>query len=205
MTDAMMLADRPAATDAAWHTVLHVGCGAANPAKIPAAFFPHGEWNELRLDIDPDVAPDIQASITDMPMVANSSVDAMWSSHNLEHLAPHEVSIALAEFYRVVRPGGFVLVTVPDLQLVALQQVAALVAQDKLEDAAYSSAMGPIARLDMLYGLRQALASGNYFMAHRTGYTATSLERACTGAGFTPVRVIRDGHFALWATAVRPS
>jgi SAM-dependent methyltransferase len=180
-------------------TVLHVGCGPANPDKVPAAFFPAGEWRELRLDIDPGVAPDIEASITEMPMVADASVDAVWSAHNLEHLEPHEVAVALAEFLRVVRPGGFVLVTVPDLQ-----QVAALVAEDRLEDAAYVSAMGPIAPLDMLYGLRSALADGNRFMAHRTGYTATTLEAAFTRAGFAPVRVIRDGHFALWATAVRP-
>ena len=199
MTDTMIVADRPVAADTAARTVLHVGCGTANPDKVPVAFFPRGEWNELRLDIDPGVAPDIQASITDMPMVPDASVDAVWSAHNLEHLAPHEVSVALAEFFRVVRPGGFVLVTVPDLQ-----QVASLVADDKLEDAAYISAMGPIAPLDMLYGLRQALANGNHFMAHRTGYTATTLDSAFTRAGFTPVRVIRDGHFALWATAVRP-
>jgi SAM-dependent methyltransferase len=180
-------------------TVLHVGCGPAHPDKVPAAFFPAGEWRELRLDIDPGVAPDIEASITAMPMVADASVDAVWSAHNLEHLEPHEVAVALAEFLRVVRPGGFVLVTVPDLQ-----QVAALVAEDRLEDAAYVSAMGPIAPLDMLYGLRSALADGNRFMAHRTGYTATTLEAAFTRAGFAPVRVVRDGHFALWATAVRP-
>ncbi len=181
-------------------TLLHVGCGAAHPDKVPEAFFPLGEWRELRLDIDPDVAPDIQASITEMPMVPDASVDAVWSAHNLEHLEPHEVSVALAEFHRVVRPGGFVLVTVPDLQ-----QVAALVAEDRLDDPAYVSAMGPIAPLDMLYGLRSALAAGNHFMAHRTGYTATTLEAAFTRAGFGPVRVVRDGHFALWATAVRPA
>lgn len=204
MNDAM-LAERPAAETAAQpaaalRTVLHVGCGAPSPDKIPAAFFAPGEWQELRLDIDPDVAPDIQASITDMHMVADASVDAVWSAHNLEHLLPHEVPVALAEFHRVVRPGGFVAVTLPDLQ-----QIAELVAQDKLEDAAYVSMMGPITPLDMLYGLRSALAAGNLFMAHRMGYTATTLEAYFTRAGFTPVRVIRDGHFALWATAVKPA
>ncbi len=200
MNDAM-LAERPPATEdhVALRTVLHVGCGAPSPDKIPAAFFAPGEWQELRLDIDPGVAPDIQASITDMHMVADASVDAVWSAHNLEHLLPHEVPVALAEFFRVVRPGGFVLVTLPDLQ-----QVAELVAQGKLEDAAYVSMMGPITPLDMLYGLRSALAEGNLFMAHRMGYTAGTLEGYFTRAGFAPVRVIRDGHFALWATAVKP-
>ena len=179
-------------------TVLHVGCGAADPNKIPAAFFPAGVWTELRLDIDPGVAPDIQASITDMAVLADESVDAVWSAHNLEHLASHEVAVALGEFSRVLRRQGFVLVTMPDLQ-----QVAALVAEDRLEDPAYLSAMGPIAPLDMLYGYRPALAAGNAFMGHRTGFTATTLQRKLAEAGFQNVRVQRDGHFALWGSGVK--
>ena len=178
--------------------VLHVGCGAPDPAKLPAAFFPAGVWSELRLDIDPDVSPDIIASITEMPMVATGSVDAVWSAHNLEHLASHEVPVALAEFHRVLAPGGFVLVTMPDLQ-----QVAQLVAAGQLEDAAYISAMGPIAPLDMLYGYRPALAQGNAFMGHRTGFVATTLAAHLERAGFTSVRVQRDGHFALWGSGVK--
>lgn len=178
--------------------VLHVGCGPADPAKLPAAFFPAGEWLEMRLDIDPGVLPDIVASITDMAVVPSASVQAIWSAHNLEHLTAHEVPLALAEFYRVLAPGGFALVTMPDLQ-----QVAALVAEGKLEDAAYISAMGPIAALDMLYGHRASIASGNYFMGHRTGFVATTLARHLEVAGFQNVRVQRDGHFALWASGVK--
>ena len=182
----------------ATRNVLHVGCGAADPSKLPAAFFPPGAWNELRLDIDPGVAPDIIASITEMPMVETGSVDAVWSAHNLEHLASHEVPIALAEFYRVLTPGGFVLLTMPDLQ-----QVAELVAAGRLEDAAYMSAMGPIAPLDMLYGFRPALAHGNAFMGHRTGFVAGTLAAHLERAGFASVRVQRDGHFALWASGIK--
>jgi SAM-dependent methyltransferase len=178
--------------------VLHVGCGGADPAKLPAAFFPAGAWAEIRLDIDPGVSPDIVASITDMSVVATGSVDAVWSAHNLEHLAAHEVPLALAEFHRVLAPGGFALVTMPDLQ-----QVAELVAQGRLEDAAYLSAMGPIAPLDMLYGYRPAIAMGNHFMGHRTGFVATTLAEHLERAGFQSVRVQRDGHFALWGSGVR--
>lgn len=179
-------------------TVLHVGCGMADPAKLPAAFFPSGEWQELRLDIDPGVAPDIVASITDMSAVPTGSVQAVWSAHNLEHLFPHEVPLALAEFHRVLAPGGFALVTMPDLQ-----QVAALVAEGKLEDAAYMSAMGPISAIDMLYGHRASIASGNHFMGHRGGFVATSLAAYLERAGFQAVRVQRDGHFALWGSGVK--
>jgi SAM-dependent methyltransferase len=179
--------------------VLHVGCGAANPDKLPDSFFPRGAWTEVRLDIDPDVAPDIIASITDMAAVPAGSVDAVWSAHNLEHLWSHEVPLALAEFHRVLRPGGFALVTMPDLQ-----QVAALVAEGNLEGPAYVSALGPIAALDMLYGFRPALAEGNAFMGHRTGFTAASLTAHLQRAGFAEVRVQRDGGFALWASGVKP-
>ena len=44
-----------------------------------------------------------------------ASVDAVFSSHNIEHLYPHEVPLALKEFMRVLKPDGFVLMTCPDL------------------------------------------------------------------------------------------
>jgi SAM-dependent methyltransferase len=180
-------------------TVLHVGCGAPDPHKLPAAFFPAGAWREVRLDIDPGVAPDILASITDMGVVADGSADAVYSAHNLEHLHAHEVPLALREFHRVLRPeGGFLLVTVPDLQ-----RAAALIAEDRLEESAYASPAGPISPLDMVYGFGRAIEAGNGFMAHRTGFTARTLEGALRAAGFPIVRVIRDEHFALWATAWR--
>lgn len=177
-------------------TVLHVGCGVADPRKLPPAFFEPGAWREVRLDIDPGVAPDIIATITDMRAVADASVDAVWSAHNVEHLFAHEVPLALAEFRRVLRPEGFALITVPDLQ-----RAAELVAQDQLAEPAYVSPAGPIAPLDMLYGHGAAIAAGNQFMAHRTGFTARTLEAALRRAGFGAVRVIRDNAFALWATA----
>ena len=179
--------------------VLHVGCGAANPAKLPDAFFPLSHWREVRLDIDPSVAPDIVASITDMSVVQTASVDAVWSAHNLEHLAAHEVPLALAEFRRVLRPQGFLLVTMPDLQ-----QVAQLVAAGNLEGVAYMSAMGPISAIDMLYGFRPSIAQGNAFMGHRTGFTAATLAGHLQAAGFDQVRVQSDGSFALWGSAVNP-
>ncbi len=183
-------------TPSARRRVLHVGCGAADPRKLPAEWFPADTWAEVRLDIDASVAPDIIASITDMTPVPTGSMDAVWSSHNVEHLYPHEVPLALAEFRRVLAPGGFLLITLPDLQ-----QVAELVAQDRLTEAAYVSPAGPITPLDMLYGHRASLAQGNAFMGHRGGFTARSLQAALTEAGFPQARVMRDGKFALWAAA----
>ena len=123
-------------------------------------------WREIRLDIDPEVHPDFVASITDMHVISDGAVDAVYSSHNIEHLHPHDVPLALQEMHRVLKPDGFTLIKLPDLQ-----EVARHVAEGKLEDPLYISPMGPIAPLDILFGHRPSLVGGNAFMAHRTGFT----------------------------------
>ena len=189
----------------AWRTeqqnasrVLHIGCGAYAREKLPP-LFRHPGWRELRLDIDPAVKPDFVASITDMPVIADASVAAVYSSHNLEHLYPHEVPLALREIHRVLKPDGFTLIKLPDLQ-----EVARSIAEGRLDDPLYISPMGPIAPIDILYGHRPSMAGGNIFMAHRTGFTGSTLAAALIAAGFAAVMVQRDvPAFALTAVAFR--
>ena len=177
--------------------LLHVGCGRKNSTNLPPPF-DQPSWQEIRLDIDPSVEPDIVASITDMRAVENGAMHALWSAHNLEHLYAHEVPAALSEFARVVVPNGFVVITVPDLQMIA-ESIAA----GNLTEQAYLSPAGPVAPIDMLYGFRPSLADGRLTMAHRTGFTAGSLERALYRAGFETVAARPDRFWALWAVASR--
>jgi predicted SAM-dependent methyltransferase len=179
--------------------VLNVGCGYPLRQKLHRHFY-GPEWREVRLDLDPAVQPDIVCSITDMGPVSANTIDAVWSSHNLEHLQRHEVPLALGEFIRVLKPRGLLLLTLPDLQ-----QVAQLVVDDKLEDLAYQSPSGPVTPLDMIFGHTASLARGNRYMAHRTGFTARTLHQALVEAGFVEVRLRVGGSFDLWATAVKPS
>lgn len=65
------------------------------------------------------------------------------------------------------------------------------------------SAMGPIAALDMLYGHRASIASGNVFMGHRTGFLAATRARHLKAAGFQTVRVPCEGHFVFGASGVK--
>ena len=172
--------------------VLHVGCGPLAAEKLHESFRGN-DWIEVRLDINPGANPDIVASITDMSVIPLGSFDALYSSHNLEHLAPHELPAALKEFYRVLKPAGFALITLPDLQ-----QAAEYIAVGRAEETVLMTNKGPITPLDMLYGFRPFLAA-NPFMAHRFGYTAATLEKALRDAGFLHVCVDRDGEFNLWA------
>lgn len=178
---------------------LHVGCGAKTKQRTTAAFA-GPEWSEIRLDIDPAVRPDIQGTMTDLGSVASASVDAIFSSHNIEHLYPHEVPKALAEFHRVLNSRGFLVVTCPDLR-----SVAQMVAEDRLTDVAYQSAVGPITPLDMMYGHRPQLANGNLFMAHRCGFTQKVLVGTLRAAGFRGVvsQSRAAPYFDLWALATK--
>lgn len=178
--------------------VLHVGCGARDEQGLHERFL-GPEWTELRLDVDPAVEPDIVATITDMSPVPDASVDAVYSHHNIEHVYAHEVALAMQEFFRVLRPGGEVLIGTPDLQ-----NVARTIASGRLEDTLYRSGAGPISALDVVYGLRSDVAGGRDYMAHRTGFTRGTLARKLGTAGFVDVEVTRAVPFALWARARKP-
>lgn len=113
---------------------------------------------------------------------------------NIEHLYAHEVPVALREFSRVLKPDGFAVLTCPDMQ-----SAAALVAEGKLEDAAYVSPAGPITPLDMMYGHRASMAKGNLYMAHRTEFTLKTLAKALISNGFAQAIGSRVApEFALW-------
>ena len=176
-------------------TFLHVGCGPKRKEQTTPGFN-SPDWKEIRLDIDPAVKPDIIGTMTDMSDVAPGSMDAVYSSHNIEHLYAHEVPQALSEFRRVLTADGFAVITCPDLQ-----SVAALVADDKLTEPAYVSPAGPISPHDTLYGFGRAMAAGNLYMAHRCGFTRRSLLQTLRENGFNAAIMQRPQHFDLWAIA----
>jgi predicted SAM-dependent methyltransferase len=181
------------------NTFLHVGCGNKRKDRTTNGFNTD-HWQELRFDIDESVTPDLVGTMTDMSSVASESVDAIFSSHNIEHLYPHEVPVALAEFLRVLKPNGFAVITCPDLQA-----VCALVAEDRLTEPAYTSPAGPITPLDILYGLRSSMQKGNLYMAHRCGFTQKVLTGTLQSSGFKRVASMKRAapYFDLWALATK--
>ena len=164
--------------------LLHVGCGGD-----PIPEWAEGKYAEIRLDICPDHSPDILASMTDMGEIGQ--FDAIHCSHALEHLMPHEADIALTEFMRVLAPGGFAVVFVPDLEDVKAT-----------EEVLFEAPGGPITGLDLLYGLRKVLPTMP-FMAHRTGFTTDTARKAFEKAGFSKIETRRLANYNLMIVAVK--
>jgi SAM-dependent methyltransferase len=175
-------------------TLLHVGAGFSPKSNLPSVF---DGWREVRVDIDPITRPDVIASMTQMPTVDADSVDAIWSSHSLEHITASDAKIALSEWLRVLQPDGFAYVTLPDLT-----QAARLVANGKATETLYVSPLGPVTAIDMIYGHGGAIEKGQTYMGHRTGFTADTLGEVLIGAGFNRADVWVEG-LSIWALAYR--
>ncbi|MBU3632004.1 methyltransferase domain-containing protein [Polynucleobacter sp. AP-Feld-500C-C5] len=176
---------------------LHVGCGPQTKSGLKG--FSSDDWQEIRFDIDQNANPDILGTLVDMTAVSSDSYDAIFSSHNIEHVFPHEVPLALAEFYRVLKPDGFVVITCPDLQA-----VCEAVVEDKLLEPLYESPAGPISPIDILYGHRGYIERGNHYMAHKCGFTYSALGGAFLSSGFKEIfGGRRPDAFDLWLVAFK--
>ncbi len=160
--------------------LLNVG-GGSKSIQLPPEYT---GFEHVLLDIDPQGAPDIVLDGRQLGELAAAQFDAIYCSHNLEHYFRHDVPKVLGGFFHVLKPGGFAQIRVPDLT-----ELMRRVVQGKidLEETLYVSPAGPIAPIDVIYGLgRQIETSGVDFFAHKTGFSDQSLARAVERAGFAP-------------------
>ncbi|QIG99801.1 MULTISPECIES: class I SAM-dependent methyltransferase [unclassified Bradyrhizobium] len=178
--------------------MLNAGAGLTVAKRIqPLLTSP--EWEEIRLDVDADVDPDIVGSITDLSeLFPPASFDAIWCSHLMEHLYAHEIHPTFVQFREVLKPDGFALIMSPDLEAVAQHMLT-----QGLGAIAYVSAAGPIRPLDMIYGHSGAIEQGRHHMAHKTGFSTDRMGNLLLSAGFPTVSV-RSGNFEICALALMP-
>jgi len=175
--------------------LLNAGSGAPEHQSIPAYF---DSWRQIRVDVNPATRPDILASIVDLSAITDQTVQAVWSSHCIEHLFAHEVPRALGEFRRVLVDSGFACIVVPDLQA-----IANWIAADRLHEPIYESAAGPVTAHDMMWGFGPAIAAGDVAMAHRCGFTPTVFLQRLNEAGFGEIVLRRRSNLELVALALR--
>lgn len=178
-------------------TVLYVGCGPDH--VLGKRGFDAEHWQEVRLDIDPDCAPDLVGTMTDMSAVDDASVDAVYSSHTLEHLLPQDAPVALREILRVLRPDGILVLTCPNIQ-----EACRLIAEGKWQEKCYPVFGGKyhITPLDLLYGAWMTRSTAKPFMSHQCGYITSSLATVLKAGGFSSVAVSGDT-WGLYALATK--
>ena len=110
---------------------LHLGCS-GNVLGSRSADDPEKDWINIDAACDPkwflfhgatEVVAEgytrlFQGDMTVLPM-RNGFADEIFSEHSLEHLSPVQVTRALHEWWRVMRPGGKIRIIVPDLMGIA--------------------------------------------------------------------------------------
>ncbi|EKQ68400.1 hypothetical protein OsccyDRAFT_2931 [Leptolyngbyaceae cyanobacterium JSC-12] len=78
---------------------------------------PHPDWKILDIEERPEV--DFVGDAANLSQFADESVDQIYASHVLEHFfynLDNELIRVLAEWKRVLKPGGQLLISVPDLR-----------------------------------------------------------------------------------------
>lgn len=177
--------------------VLHLGAGAKGGGDKLHPLFSGADWRAVRADTNAALAPDLVIAPPQFTGVPDNSCDAVWSSHGFQRLDTFAVPAAFSEAFRVLREGGSLLITVPDLQAIARH-----VADGKMEEPLYTTAAGPIKVLDILFGVEREMRAGLEQFRHKTAYTAQGLGQHFKTAGFYNIEIKREG-FNLWGLAHR--
>ena len=178
---------------------LHFACGEMTKANTTKLFL-FFDWEEVRHDSNENLQKkaDIVTPLTDLSKIESESYDAVFSSHSLERLYPHEVGKALSELLRVLKKDGHLLITCADLLA-----ACTLVAEDKLLEPAYESPAGKVSPLDILYGFRPAIAAGHTQFARHCGFTPKAMMGTLAQVGFASLWAARNPEmftFAVLAT-----
>jgi predicted SAM-dependent methyltransferase len=74
-------------------------------------------WKALDIQEGPEV--DYVGNCGTLTQFDDDTIEALYASHVLEHIHYADVPGTLAEWYRVVRPGGKLMVAVPDMNILS--------------------------------------------------------------------------------------
>ncbi len=130
---------------------------------------PKEGWKILNIMAGPDV--DITGSCTDLSLFPDGSVDEVYASHVLEHLNAQEITIAMAEISRVMKPGGVLKGSVPDMNVLC-----------RLYMEAIERPAEQVKIMHMIYG-----GHVNEFDIHHFGFNFTVMAAMLGRAGFSRI------------------
>jgi len=95
--------------------LLHLGCGSKYwQGWCNIDGYPPENTDTHRGTVGDEMSPDIWSDIRNLP-VADGIVDGIATHHVLEHFYRHQVEELVSYFYRLLKPGGYLLTEMPDL------------------------------------------------------------------------------------------
>lgn len=133
------------------------------------------------MDIASRPEVDVIGDVRDLSRFETDSVAEIYASHVLEHLPFTIAERALAEWFRVLAPGGMLRVAVPDLQVIF-----------RLMELPQVSTRGVFDLTRFIYGGQ--LDEHDY---HRSGFTVETLAAVMEQIGFRSIR--RVPSFGMFA------
>jgi SAM-dependent methyltransferase len=173
-------------------TLLNLGAGGhAAPDDV------RGDLREIQVDI---AAPaDVIADLRNLPF-DDDYADAVYSSHVIEHFDERDLVGMVAEWRRVLKPGGTMTVSCPDAQ-----SAARFIAQNGIDAVAYVADGGQEIRgQDLFFGYAPYFEAFGARMRHRVAFDMRKLAHVLSSAGFTEGNVFQyEDRFELVAVAVK--
>ena len=128
---------------------------------------------------------DVVCDIRKLPF-EDDSVDGVYASHVLEHFYSHEIDDVLSEWKRVIKPGGKIILAVPDI--IAAMKMALTFGW--MTESCPTAGVGNITPHDIFYGYTPEIKTGKEGMAHKTGFDDARL-KAHMDKHFTQVTVAK--------------
>ena len=134
----------------------------------------------INVNIQPGPTVDVVTDCLDLSAFGDRTVAEIYASHVLEHLSYAEVPRALAEWHRVLVPGGYARISVPDLA--------------KLGPTLIHPKLTPETREWIIGTIYGGQTDAHDF--HKMGFTIETLTRYLGNAGFK--RIMRVETFDLF-------
>lgn len=128
-------------------------------------------WKNFDISPGPDV--DFVGDCVDLSQFDSDSIDTIYASHVLEHISyQKDLQVALKEWFRVLVPGGTVMISVPDLEMLCRLYIS------------------PTLQPEHRFQIMQIMFGGQIdeFDFHSVGFSYELLGYYLNAAGFADIR-----------------
>lgn len=141
---------------------LHLGCG------------PDYKDGYTNVDIRKEVRADLHADVRKLPL-EDASADEILARNILEHFPIAETVTILGEWRRILKPGGVLMVIVPDIRYWSQQYLNKIIKSDDFIYRMYGGQTSP-------------------YDIHYTGFDDSLIRQYCLDAGFEDGKIHVTSH-----------